>query len=131
MGKIDAYYGEAHLGSHVTILETEHDWDRAQAPVESAFQAFETAGEPESQWFALHYLSQIASCKNDTRNSRKYAQRALDLLSQLQHNWETSLFESYVRRPDVSEARPDLVRFLGGANRLKQFWEATSSFTLA
>jgi tetratricopeptide (TPR) repeat protein len=98
-----------------TVLMAENNWDAGQALAESALRIFEAADEPESQWFALHYLSRIAACKKDADNSRKYAQRGLDLLTQFEHNWETSLFESYIKRPDVSEARADLARLAAGA----------------
>jgi tetratricopeptide (TPR) repeat protein len=97
-----------------TVLMAQNDWDAGQALAESALRVFEAASEPESQCLALHYLSRVAACKRDTDNSRKYAQRALDLVSQFEHNWETSLFESYRRRPDVSEANADLARLASG-----------------
>ncbi|MGC2657314.1 MAG: hypothetical protein WA324_05005, partial [Bryobacteraceae bacterium] len=96
------------------VLIVENDWKAAAIAAESAFQVFAGADETELQWFALHYLSQVAAGEKDLVNSKKYAQQALDLLSQFEHNWEASLFQSYIERPDVKEARRQLLRAIGG-----------------
>jgi tetratricopeptide (TPR) repeat protein len=97
-----------------TILIAERDWDAAKLLAESALHVFEAAGEQESQWFALHYLTLITAAKGDHENSRKFAERSLRLLSELEHSWDNSLVQSYIRRPDVSEAKTDLERIVQG-----------------
>jgi tetratricopeptide (TPR) repeat protein len=92
---------------------------RALAPAagksaaEAALQFFEAHGQQESKWRAMLYLAEAERSLGNSQKSKEQAYKALDILSALEHNWESSAIAKYENRPDVSAARHDLQKMAG------------------
>jgi hypothetical protein len=59
------------------------------------------------------YLAEAERSLGNSQKSKEQAYKALDILSALEHNWESSAIANYENRPDVSAARHDLQKMAG------------------
>ena len=87
--------------------------ERAKALAESAQAIFDETGQWESEWQNLTLLSEISSALGDSKTSKIYASKALDIISVFQHNCEVTAYKLYIARPDVKVAARYLIGVAG------------------
>jgi len=85
----------------------------AKACAELALPFFDSHQQKESSWLGLFYLAQAEKSLGNNQASKTDATKALDILSTFEHNWESSAFQTYGKRPDVTDARRALGRMAG------------------
>jgi tetratricopeptide (TPR) repeat protein len=77
---------------------------------QNAHTFFAASGQPESEYLALLSLAKIFRRAKDLDGSRKFAQQGMDIFSNFAHNYPTQLYRSYLARPDIQDARAQLVQ---------------------
>jgi tetratricopeptide (TPR) repeat protein len=87
--------------------------NRAKALALSAQATFAEVGQWESEWQSLTLLTHISSAWGDTRSSKTYALKALDIISAFQHNCDTAAYKFYIAKPDVYFAARYLIAVTG------------------
>jgi len=75
---------------------------------QSAHAFFAGSGRKESECLSLLSLARICRLLHNTTDSKKFALEGLDIFSELNHNWGSRDYESYLKRPDVRGARAEL-----------------------
>jgi len=90
------------------------DLAKAREFANTALLFFETSNMPDSEWRALLFLSVLSDRLKDRSARVRFAQKAVDILGSMEHNWETPTYKSYLSRPDVTAAVQEL-RLLGVA----------------
>jgi len=81
----------------------------ARQTAETARAFFSNSQQRESEWQSLLYLSKACRALGDPSCSRKSASEALDILSDFEHNWDTSNCRTYMGRPDIEVAKRELL----------------------
>ncbi len=84
------------------VYLAEHLRQQAKAAAGSADAFFRSSGQKESESLSLLSLAKIQRALGDPASAQKSAAKALDILSDLNHNWSTSA------RPDLQEASREL-----------------------
>ncbi len=72
--------------------------------LETALQTkdyFVNSGQTESSWRAWLIAGKAGKQKGDDENARKYGKMAIETLSQLQNDWGTEYFNTYIAKPDI------------------------------
>jgi arginine decarboxylase-like protein len=75
----------------------------ARDQAQQARQYFHETGKKESEMVSLYYL---ATCQRELRekeHAQQTAQSGIDILSGWEQSWDSSLYHSYLRRPDIRE----------------------------
>jgi tetratricopeptide (TPR) repeat protein len=85
------------------VYFAEHLPQRAKPPAEAANAFFTSAGQSESECLSLLSLAKIQRALGDGVLAQKSATKALDILSEFEHNWSVS------NRPDLQDAARELV----------------------
>ncbi len=94
--------------ANATILTKLGKWSDAKPLAQSTLQYATNTDQFESKWRSLFVLANIATKQSDASEARNYAQKSLDIFSQLEHNWGSTAYTSYISRPDVKTAREEL-----------------------
>ena len=77
--------------------------DAAEPLAEAARSAFAAAGRRESELFSLAALAGIAFANKDFPEAQSFSKKALDILSEFEHNWLPRDYKTYLSRPDVRD----------------------------
>jgi serine/threonine protein kinase len=83
--------------------------DQASRAVEEARPLFSAAGRKEFEFVSLACLARIRKSSGDSEEASKFAKQALDILAGLEHNWGTSIFQTYISRADLHSEREFLL----------------------
>lgn len=86
-------------------LFSTREWTEAASVAESARRHAADAGELESGWRVDWVLARIHKSSGDTARAKNISIEGLDILSRLEHDWESSAVERYEARPDARAAR--------------------------
>jgi tetratricopeptide (TPR) repeat protein len=78
---------------------------QATPQAEAARTFFSNSQQKESEWRGLVYLSEACSGPEAPACSKNFASKALDILSEFEHNWGTPMYRTYSSRPDIQAAR--------------------------
>jgi len=84
----------------------------ARPLAEAAQQFFAASQQKESEWQSLLVLSQACDKSGDSASAKKYAQKALDIFTNLANNWGNATYQLYVSRPDIQQARQELLKLV-------------------
>jgi len=84
----------------------------ARPLADTAQQFFAASQQKESEWQSLLALSQACDQSGDPALTKKYAQKALDIFTNLANNWGNTPYQSYVSRPDIHQARQKLLNLV-------------------
>jgi serine/threonine protein kinase len=78
--------------------------EEGKSLAQSAFQFASSAGEMESEWQDLLCLAELSDKLRDRAAARNYGRKALDIFSELEHNWGSRVYKQYESRPDVEDS---------------------------
>lgn len=85
-------------------------WREAAVAAETAQAFFSRSQQHESEWMSLSYLALASHFGNDSAKAKQYSQKAMDILSGLEHNWGIPTYTMYISRPDLNAAMRELSR---------------------
>lgn len=108
------YTGEALLCLAETLL-VEGAAGEALEKAVAAQASFTHFGQPASEWQSVVVAARAAVGVGDKPASRRYALRALELLSVLEQRWGAENYARFLGRPDVRKRRQQLDRLLVAA----------------
>jgi tetratricopeptide (TPR) repeat protein len=97
------------------VLLASRESGQAGIRAETAYKYFALNGSKESEWLSLLYMAKAAKASGDAESSSADAQKAIDILKQLENNWGPPIFQRYAARPDHQLA----IRELSGLSNLK------------
>jgi serine/threonine protein kinase/predicted negative regulator of RcsB-dependent stress response len=95
-------YADAKLAL-AAVYAAQHSPQRAKPLAEAANAFFASTGQKESECLSLLALARIQRALGDGASAQKSAAKALDILSEFEHNWSIS------NRPDLREASRELI----------------------
>jgi hypothetical protein len=98
---------KAQLALAESLIES-GDVEGALSNALAAEQVFARSGQQASEWRAFAVASRASRRANDEAKAREYAERATDVLSDLQKRWGADAYNLYLSRPDVQAARKQL-----------------------
>jgi hypothetical protein len=83
---------------------------------EAAQRFFDGAGQLESRWLSLFWLSKIQAKIGNFGAAHSSASQASDIVSELKRDWGLPVYMTYLSRPDIQTSLRELDRQQGGKN---------------
>ena len=88
---------------------------RAALPIAlEAQQNFARVAQVGSEWQAWLVAALASRASGQAGQAREYAQKATELLAQLEQKWGADVFSSYSSRPDIQQLRKQLAELSAG-----------------
>jgi tetratricopeptide (TPR) repeat protein len=87
-------------------------WAEAATDARQAREHFAGQARPESEWRAWIMVARSQQGLKEGDQARASAQRANEILTQLESKWGKEIFERYLTRPDVKQQRQQLIELL-------------------
>jgi tetratricopeptide (TPR) repeat protein len=98
------------LAARSTLLLKQGAPSEAERIALQATQYFHWSGQKDMEFFSLCTISDIQSDLGKVGDSSESAEKAIDILHGWEQTWDSSLVESFLRRPDIASILPNLGR---------------------